>query len=107
MQPKSKTAAGLFGILLGSFGVHNFYLGYIGKAILQICLYWGGVVGMFIAAILFYLSILLFFIPLIVAIPLSIVAFAATWGTWIWCMLEGIFILTGKISCDARGIPLE
>lgn len=34
--PKSKIAAGLLGIFLGSFGVHNFYLGYTGKAIAQL-----------------------------------------------------------------------
>lgn len=28
---KSKIAAGLFGIFLGQFGVHNFYLGYTQK----------------------------------------------------------------------------
>ena len=35
-SPKSKIAAGLLGIFLGSFGVHNFYLGYTGKAIAQL-----------------------------------------------------------------------
>lgn len=35
---KSKLAAGLLGIFLGSFGVHNFYLGYTGKAIAQLVL---------------------------------------------------------------------
>ena len=33
---KSKLAAGLFGIFLGSFGVHNFYLGFTGKAVAQL-----------------------------------------------------------------------
>ncbi len=33
---KSKLAAGLFGIFLGTFGVHNFYLGYTGKAVAQL-----------------------------------------------------------------------
>ncbi|MFR4352188.1 MAG: NINE protein [Roseburia sp.] len=33
---KSKVAAGLLGIFLGSFGVHNFYLGYTGKAVAQL-----------------------------------------------------------------------
>ena len=33
---KSKMAAGLLGIFLGGFGVHNFYLGYTGKAIAQL-----------------------------------------------------------------------
>lgn len=35
-EPKSKLAAGLFGIFLGVFGVHNFYLGYTGKAVAQL-----------------------------------------------------------------------
>ena len=29
-------AAGLFGIFLGALGVHNFYLGYTGKAVAQL-----------------------------------------------------------------------
>lgn len=33
---KSKLAAGLLGILLGALGVHNFYLGYNGKAVGQL-----------------------------------------------------------------------
>ncbi|MDD7403614.1 MAG: TM2 domain-containing protein [Butyribacter sp.] len=35
-EQKSKMAAGLLGIFLGSFGVHNFYLGYTGKAVAQL-----------------------------------------------------------------------
>ena len=37
-EPKSRLTAGLLGIFLGGFGVHNFYLGYTGKAIAQILL---------------------------------------------------------------------
>ena len=33
---KSKIAAGVLGIMLGYFGVHNFYLGYTSKAIAQL-----------------------------------------------------------------------
>lgn len=33
---KSKLAGGLLGIFLGSLGVHNFYLGYTGKAVAQL-----------------------------------------------------------------------
>lgn len=33
---KSKMAAGLLGIFLGAFGVHNFYLGYTGRAVAQL-----------------------------------------------------------------------
>ena len=35
---KSKIVAGILGILLGMFGVHNFYLGYTGKATAQLLL---------------------------------------------------------------------
>ena len=35
-KPKSRVAAGILGILLGGLGVHNFYLGYTGKAIAQL-----------------------------------------------------------------------
>lgn len=35
-QGKSKLAAGLLGIFLGYFGVHNFYLGNTGKAVAQL-----------------------------------------------------------------------
>ncbi len=33
---KSAVAAGILGIFLGSLGVHNFYLGYTGKAVAQL-----------------------------------------------------------------------
>lgn len=36
VKPKSKIAAGLLGIFLGGLGVHNFYLGYTGKALAQL-----------------------------------------------------------------------
>ena len=35
---KSKIAAGILGILLGSLGIHNFYLGYTSKALVQLLL---------------------------------------------------------------------
>ena len=35
---KSKTTAGLLGIFLGAFGVHNFYLGHKTKAFIQLAL---------------------------------------------------------------------
>ena len=37
-EQKSKLTAGLLGIFLGGWGVHNFYLGYTGKGIAQIVL---------------------------------------------------------------------
>lgn len=35
-EQKSKMAAGLLGIFLGAWGIHNFYLGNTGRAIAQI-----------------------------------------------------------------------
>ena len=35
-RAKSKVAAGVLGILLGALGIHNFYLGYTGKAVAQL-----------------------------------------------------------------------
>ncbi|MEG2322500.1 MAG: TM2 domain-containing protein [Bacilli bacterium] len=37
-EAKSKLAAGLLGIFLGAWGIHNFYLGNTGRAITQIIL---------------------------------------------------------------------
>lgn len=76
---KSRTAAGLLGIFLGGFGVHNFYLGYTTKAIIQlvVCLV-GGLVTLGLAAL----------------------------AMEIWGLVEGIMILTGKIYVDGKGMPL-
>ena len=54
---KSKIAAGILGILLGCFGVHNFYLGYKNKAILQLVL---TIVG-FLTIIIAIANIITFF----------------------------------------------
>ena len=35
-EQKSKLVAGLLGIFIGGLGIHNFYLGYTGKAVAQL-----------------------------------------------------------------------
>jgi TM2 domain-containing membrane protein YozV len=75
---KSKMAAGLLGIFLGTFGIHNFYLGYTNKAIAQVLL---GTVG-----------------SCLVVGPII---------SGIWGLVEGIQILTGSIDKDAQGVPLK
>lgn len=42
---KNKLAAGLFGILLGSLGIHKFYLGQIGWGIVYLLFCWTGIPG--------------------------------------------------------------
>lgn len=74
---KSKLAAGLLGIFLGSFGVHNFYLGYTGKAVAQ----------------------------LLITIFGSCIAIGPI-ASGIWGLVEGILILTGSINKDAKGNSL-
>ena len=36
MGQKSKIVAGILGILLGGLGIHNFYLGFTKKAVIQL-----------------------------------------------------------------------
>ena len=59
VQPKSRLAAGLLGIFLGGLGVHNFYLGFTSKAVIQILVsfitcglgsIWGFIEGIMIIA---------------------------------------------------------
>ena len=78
-QPKSKIAAGILGILLGSLGVHNFYLGYTSKGIAQLLLTLVGWIACGIGPI----------------------------AAGIWGLVEGIQILTGSIDKDANGIKLQ
>lgn len=83
-EAKSKLTAGLLGIFLGAFGVHNFYLGYTTKAIIQL-------------------------VCTIVGIVLCCVVVGAflVLGIEIWGLVEGIMILTGKIDRDAKGVLLK
>ncbi len=80
---KSKIVAGLLGLFLGCFGVHNFYLGYTSKAITQLVV---TIVGLVLCCVIIGI------IPVI--------------GIWIWSFVEAIMIFTGKIDRDAQGVPL-
>ena len=75
---KSKLAAGLLGIFFGGLGIHNFYLGYTTKGIIQILM---STLGS----------------PTLVA-PIA----AHLWG-----FIEGIMILCGSIKEDANGESLR
>ncbi len=83
-QRKSRTLAGILGIFFGIFGVHNFYLDYTSKAVIQLCVSLVGIIlscfgiGVFIAG-----------------------------GIAIWGLVEGIMILAGSINVDGKGIPLR
>lgn len=85
-EPKSKLVAGLLGIFLGGFGVHNFYLGYTKRATIQ-CV---------VSTVCLLLSCCTF----------GITAFG-TLGIEIWGLVEGIMILAGKRNTDGAGNPLK
>lgn len=81
-QPRSKMAAGLLGIFLGWLGVHNFYLGFYGKAVAQLLL-------TLIGWVLFGLG------------PVA---------AFIWGLIEGVLILSSNYGSpwhrDAKGVEL-
>ena len=74
---KSKIVAGLLAILLGTLGIHNFYLGYTKKAVVQL------LISIF-GAFLFGLG------------PLAV---------WVWAIIEAVKIFTGQAT-DANGNAL-
>lgn len=78
-EPKSKLVAGLLGILLGSLGVHDFYLGNTRNGVIKLCL---TLIGW-------------------IACGLGPIA-AGVWG-----LVDGIMILVGKVTTDANGVPLK
>jgi len=81
---KSKIAAAVLALFLGNFGVHNFYLGYTGKAVTQLLL-------------------------TILGFPLAFVfiGFPMIMASSIWAFVEAIMIFTGGINKDAKGNALK
>ncbi|MBP3255177.1 MAG: TM2 domain-containing protein [Clostridia bacterium] len=101
---KSKIAAGLLGVFLGSYGIHNFYLGYTNKGITQLVLSLGSVV---LSIFLWFLGGLLSVI--LIGIPIMFIAFIldlVPFGVWVWGLIEGIQILSGNVKTDANGVEL-
>ncbi len=84
VRQKSRVAAGLLGIFLGGLGVHNFYLGFTSRAVVQL-------VVSLLGYLLFWLIL-----PLLAAL-----------GIAIWGLVEGIVILAGGRPVDAKGVPLK
>lgn len=88
VKPKSKVAAGILGIFLGYLGIHNFYLGFTGKAVAQLLITTVGTI-------------------VIGTISCGMLAPVPILATSVWGLIEGILILTGSINADADGVPLE
>ena len=76
---KSKLAAVILAFLLGTLGIHNFYLGYTNKGIAQLLL---TLLGGWLCG-------------------------AGAIAAGIWALVEAIQLLTGSILQDANGVPLK
>ncbi len=77
LSPKSRIVAGVLGILFGGLGIHNFYLGYNTRAVIQLLM---TIIGSFLI------------IP-----PIA----ASIWG-----FVEGIIYLVDKTKTDPNGRKL-
>ena len=76
---KSKIVAGVLGIVFGGWGIHNFYLGYSSKGIIQLmCTF----LGIWTFGISSTISVL-------------------------WGLVEGIMILTGHIDKDGNDLYIK
>ncbi len=84
--PKSMVVAILLAFFLGTLGIHNFYLGYTQKGIIQLVL---TLVGYATAVLL--------------------VGFLAIFGVWVWMIVDLIQIAcrSGQYTTDAQGVPLQ
>lgn len=79
---KSRLAAGLMGIFLGAFGIHNFYLGFNNRGLTQIII---SIVGG------------------------ALTCGVAYWAVQVWGLIEGILILIRHdgYTKDADGLELS
>lgn len=84
--PKSWVVATVLAFFLGSFGAHNFYLGYKNRGMTQLVLLVGG----------WLTSFLLIGLPVLFAL-------------YIWVFIEFLMILVrgGKYATDANGLRLD
>lgn len=77
---KSRLAAGILGMLAGTLGLHNFYLGNSQRGLIQI---------------------------LVATLGAALTCGLSTVAVMIWGLIEGVQILEGKISADGNGIKLK
>ena len=106
---KSATTAGLLGIFLGVFGVHNWYLGEKNKGIIHVCLVAGGILIEIIAGAILPNALsytMLFQLAWLLSILSGIGAIAIS-ASGIWGLVEGITILAqGDAGLARKGFAV-
>ena len=95
--PKSQVAAGLLAFFLGFFGIHNFYLGYKGKAIAQLLITISGFLILIVGIATFDIAVMLTMTAATIVLWLSV---------WVWAIIESILVFAGKI-CSYNGDELR
>ena len=83
LSDKSKIAAGLLQIFLGTFGVGRFYTGHTNLAVIQLSLTLVGFITAFLVVGVFVII-----------------------GVQVWVLIDGIMLLSGR-ETDARGLLLR
>lgn len=102
---KSRILAGLLGIFLGEFGVHNFYIKRTGRAVIQLVLSLCYMLCSFFASDVF-LS------PMLAHFP-GAMGFVILSGVFcfliarVWSLIEAILLLCGSTKVDGRGTPMR
>lgn len=86
-EPKSRLAVGIVALILGSLGIHNFYLGYKGRGYAQ-----------------FFMTLFSYVVMTFTNVSSAVItAVIAT----IWALVEAIRILSGSVNTDAYGIEFK
>lgn len=98
VSPKSKTTAGLLGILTNWFGIHNFYLGQKSKGLTKL--------------VIDLLGILLLIIGFAsISATAIVLGYLALGAVGLWSFIEGILILSSspgsKWNRDGDGYPMN
>jgi len=109
---RSSLVAGILALFLGSFGVHNFYLGFKKRAIAQLLLTLLGFITVF--------AVLVIFACVAYAAEQSTVILVALLGSFaiilgcicavvsgIWAFVEAILLLCGSKKVDGKGNLLK
>lgn len=111
---RSSLAAGLLGIFLGQFGIHDFYLGYKKQGKIHLLMTFGG------WAVSIAMSIVVLVIEVSQDVDLNLkvariglawavlIGYVMTFASWVWGFAEGILCLLkkGKYGRDADGQKL-
>ncbi len=84
-QPKSKIVAVLLALFLGCLGIHNFYLGYTRRGIIELITFLAGAIGIFVVIGFVILPIL---------------------GIWVFIEFIMILVGSGSYAHDSYGVPL-